>query len=79
MAGDERLMRKPRSMFNFRRDARAMEVGHMTPQELYRDKGLWRSVHGHRPIVLPWQVRPYRREVFSSGVTLYTADRSARR
>ena len=50
----------------------------MTPTELYRDSGLWRRVHGHRPVVLPWQVRPYRREILSPGVTLYTAGCSAR-
>lgn len=50
----------------------------MTPMELYRDRGLWRSVYGPKPIVLSWQVRPYRREVIGPGVTLYTADRSAR-
>lgn len=50
----------------------------MAPPELYRDKGLWRRVYGLRPYVLPWQVRPYSREILSPGVTLYTAGRSAR-
>jgi hypothetical protein len=49
----------------------------MTPPEL-REKGLWRQVHGHRPIALPWQVRPWRRELLSPGINLYTADRSAK-
>ena len=50
----------------------------MTPSELYRDRPLWRRIYGHRPLVLPWQVRPYRREIVASAVTLYTADRSAK-
>lgn len=49
----------------------------MTPPELYADRRMWRRVYGHRPVVLPWQVRPYRREVVSPGVILYTADRAA--
>lgn len=64
-------------MFNFRRDARVIEAGHLTPQELYRDSSLWRDVYGRRPFVMPWQVRPYRKEVIAPGVDLYTADRSA--
>ena len=28
----------------FRRNARAIEAGHLTPQELYRDSSLWRDV-----------------------------------
>ena len=47
----------------------------MTPPELYRDWKLWRRTYGHRPVVLPWQVRPYRREVISPGLTLYTSGR----
>ncbi|WP_367782905.1 hypothetical protein [Mesorhizobium marinum] len=31
---------------------------------------------GHRPLVLPWQVRPYRREILADGIALYSADRS---
>src|SRR5690349_988628 len=50
----------------------------MTPPELYQDHRLWRRVYGHRPIVVPWQVRPYRREILSPDVMLYTAGHSAR-
>lgn len=50
----------------------------MAPPELYRDKSLWRRVCGLRPYVLPWQVRPYRREILLPGVNLYTAGLSAR-
>jgi pimeloyl-ACP methyl ester carboxylesterase len=63
-------------VFNFRRDAPPIEAGLLTPSELYRDYKSWRRVFGHRPLVLPWQVRPWRREILSPGVTLYTADRS---
>ena len=50
----------------------------MTPPELYRDWKLWRRTYGHRPVVLPWQVRPYRREAIAPGLTLYTSDRPTR-
>ncbi|MEQ1943059.1 hypothetical protein ABMA32_11650 [Mesorhizobium sp. VNQ89] len=50
----------------------------MTPQELYRDRKVWSHSFGHRPLVMPWQVKPYRRETLSANVNFYTADREAK-